>query len=854
MRPRVNALLKKALENPITFIKAGEGCGKSTSVKSFLEKRKEKVIWISLTQQDNDPSFFWENICQAVVLINAKAAGILKKCGFPFTQNQILSCISAFEESEGKNDRYIIIAEDCHHIYDPRVIKAVTQLLNNQFKNERYILISRRETSLNLIHLLSKGLLSRINTEELHFTKEEIMEYFLLKNMIIKESEAAAILYDTEGWILAVVLISEDMKKNKNEYKSTIFGKGIVEIIKKDFYDPCPDYLKYMLTIASLFESWSMEALEKIAEQLNVNLPADEDIEKDLGSLNPLLRYDPYTQSLKIHHAFLELLKKEQETIGKEETRAACIVMAKWCMDNNLWIEAAKYYSKVHEYEGLIRAIHSYPRLYSFNTASVFLQLIENIVNDRRAQKDDENFIFLCYAERAGILLNLGRYKEAEQILNECITIFTAALDEKKENNFTYQILYICYSCHATMSLINYIYSADISRMPYYFKKGYKYQKFITDNKAHYTGKINIASYLNVIGKNPQPNEFEKFISVLSECIPYTASNNFISGSLLGMDKLCKGEQAFFYGNLDDAEQYLKEGIIETRRAKQFEAEAKGYFYLLRIYLGNGDYESSIEVWDKIEYLLVLDDNPNRYALYDISSGWIYAHLGKTEKIAAWLKEENEESGLNILFSNLEFMVKSKYLYAERQFNELLELIKSEKMSRSLGIFHFGFLELKLLEAASLKQLGMEEESLLAMEEAYKSSRMGSELLFEMPFIELGEDMRDLCRIALGKTQELIPIPWLENIRNKSSAYEKKLNMVKTLYREKQGEEPSLPLLSLELQILEKMSVGLTREDIAQELSMSLNTIKNTIKSIYEKLGALNQADAIRIALKNNLI
>jgi LuxR family maltose regulon positive regulatory protein len=48
---------------------------------------------------------------------------------------------------------------------------------------------------------------------------------------------------------------------------------------------------------------------------------------------------------------------------------------------------------------------------------------------------------------------------------------------------------------------------------------------------------------------------------------------------------------------------------------------------------------------------------------------------------------------------------------------------------------------------------------------------------------------------------------------------------------------------------LEGLAQGLTREEIARNLSISVNTVKSAVRSVYNKLGAVNRADAVRIAV-----
>jgi LuxR family maltose regulon positive regulatory protein len=54
--------------------------------------------------------------------------------------------------------------------------------------------------------------------------------------------------------------------------------------------------------------------------------------------------------------------------------------------------------------------------------------------------------------------------------------------------------------------------------------------------------------------------------------------------------------------------------------------------------------------------------------------------------------------------------------------------------------------------------------------------------------------------------------------------------------------------------VLTELSQGLTREEIAGHLSLSVNTVKSVIRSVYNKLGAVNRADAVRIATSLGLL
>jgi DNA-binding NarL/FixJ family response regulator len=66
--------------------------------------------------------------------------------------------------------------------------------------------------------------------------------------------------------------------------------------------------------------------------------------------------------------------------------------------------------------------------------------------------------------------------------------------------------------------------------------------------------------------------------------------------------------------------------------------------------------------------------------------------------------------------------------------------------------------------------------------------------------------------------------------------------------------EPTDRLTEREIELLELVALGLANKAIAQELSISINTVKYHIKNILQKLGAQNRTEAVTYAIQNGLI
>jgi len=65
---------------------------------------------------------------------------------------------------------------------------------------------------------------------------------------------------------------------------------------------------------------------------------------------------------------------------------------------------------------------------------------------------------------------------------------------------------------------------------------------------------------------------------------------------------------------------------------------------------------------------------------------------------------------------------------------------------------------------------------------------------------------------------------------------------------------PSEQLSSREREVVEQLSYGLTYEEVARELGMSINTVRTHVRAIYDKLGVGSKTEAVLLALERGLL
>jgi LuxR family maltose regulon positive regulatory protein len=841
-RPRVDRVLEKAFQSHVVTVVAGEGNGKTYAVDSFLQKEPRSVIWVQLSERDNLGPRFWENYSGAVARMNRKAAKTLAGLGFPESGPQFDRYCTLLKNGIVSRESYVIVFDDFHLITNAPVLRHLDRSLSAPVSKNTIVFISRTEPLINTVGLLAKGLLSRITVEDLRFSEEEIGEYCRLCQIPAGTDDISRIYHDTEGWALAVDLILKEMKIGSAVKEKHVWDQMMnpVKKIEEDIFAGMDRELQKFLIKLSLIEQWSRNLLERLD-------PGGENI-AGMARYTSLIRFDTYLQGFRIHHLFLEFLREKQGNLSPAEIREVHAAGAQWCIENDLVMDAAIHLEQAGDYGGLIRVINSLPALLSSASAVYFFEILERIVPPVQGPEEDEDLLYLRFIIHPRLLMLQGRAEEAVEEYEKGFRCFEARPPGLSRSKI---LTRICCGM-GVIKILFCRYTKDYHFAPW-FERSYQYYLETGEVFSDRVFQSNLNSYTLQVGSPTAPGEIETFVEALIQAVPFAAHS--MQGFLFGTDSLARSELAFFQGDLNGAEQFARRAVYQGRERKQYEVENRGLYFLMRICVHTGSFAEIRNLERQLDAQLENTEYVNRHAIHDIIMGRFYTRIGLIEKIAPWLRSEVDDREFNGMYWGFDVLIKARCFFVEKDYSAVLRILEAEEKRDNLGSFLMGKLEMTVLRAAAQYHRGEEEQALAVLEKAYAIAVPHG---LDMPFVEMGEDMRLLAGAALSREDRRpgqIPRPWLENIRSRASAYGKQVALAAEQYQA--GEAPQKPAIYLtrrEREVLAGLAQGLKREHIAGETGLSVNAIKVVIRDIYRKLGAVNRADAVRIAGSLRLI
>jgi LuxR family maltose regulon positive regulatory protein len=508
-------------------------------------------------------------------------------------------------------------------------------------------------------------------------------------------------------------------------------------------------------------------------------------------------------------------------------------------------MDAIAYYEKAEDFDAIIRELYLFPLLFSRHLSRFLLELMD------RAPEELYRKSPLLYVFRSRAMIGMAFFDRTQAELKKAVPQLETALDHAAgpEKAMLHQALFGCYM---NLGFVALILSGLTGNYDYirFFKEGARHGRL-----SGYVSKppvsVAVVGFYACRTTRPEREEAEKFIAAVDAFEPYTTEA--MGGCYCGTGDLARAELAFFRADFAEAERYAKETLRKARQTEQYETENRGLFYLLRIYLNCGDFEELRRVRLELGELRKKPYYLNRFTQYDIVEGWFIMQLGFAERLAGWLKNDFEESDLNSLLNGLEILIKAKYHFIEKKYPAALAALESRKDTE--GSVTLGRIETLALIAVCRYGARNQEGAYAALAEAYTLARPNGYL---MPFTELGRHMRTLADSALRDNVSSIPRDWLLEVRRNASAYAKRIFAARKAFGPASHNRfetyPVLPLSRREQEVLDGLTRGLTRGEIAGFLVISVNTVKSVISSVYSKLGAVNRADAVRIATARGIL
>jgi LuxR family maltose regulon positive regulatory protein len=873
-RPRLIKHLEDGLSRKLTLVSSPAGFGKTTLLSEWIHKCGQPVAWITLDQGDNDPSRFLKYFITAALQKNEAEIGeeifsALQSSQPPKSDILLTGLLNEITEM---TQPIVIVLDDYHVITEPTIQEMLTFILENQPPQMHLVISSRADPPWPLARLRVHGELAEIRTRDLRFTIDEAATF--LNNVMglkLSPQEVASLEGLTEGWIAGLQMAALSMRgrKDVSGFIASFSGthRFILDYLVEEVLDQQSLTIQDFLLKTSILESLSGPLCDAVADREDSQIILTQ-LEQANLFLIPL---DDERCWYRYHHLFADLLRIRLEHTQPEHTPTLHRRASEWFEQNGLIAEAVNHSLVANDFERVVR-------LFAGNTlAMIYHGESRTLVSWLEALPDEvvrsQPWFSIAHA---WTLAYAGEFDAIETLLKETEKVLVG-FDELVLSEVEYQRIV------GHIAIIRSYIAArrgDSSRAA---KQACKALQHLPADNLMERGYILtlLGAVLRTSGDFNAATEASTKAIAISQATGDSqlsavvlcdqAALHYSQGQLHKAAAICRDAEQISdkyagqsgrplpvmgyayirlsavlreWNELETATGYAREGLELCKQWGQADFLVYSYIEVAKVLQAIGDMDGAL---DAIQTGKRIASNVSPWPGFHVATqqARLWLVQGKLEDVTRWVQVSGLRNDDSLSFQYLfRYIVLARVLIAQGVFDEaaglLSRLLEVAETARAMGCM----IEILILQALALQAQGKIDHALTSLERA---------LVFAEPegyvrtFIDEGSSMGKLLQqttapgVAVGYVGKLL------------TALKKETKSKRQLG---EGFSASIvePLSERELEVLRLLKTHLSSTGIAEELTISANTVRTHIKNIYSKLNVHNRQDALQRAQELELI
>jgi LuxR family maltose regulon positive regulatory protein len=854
-RPRLTSVMDQVLTHRLSLISAPAGFGKTTLLSGWLAGLDQPHAWLTLDEQDNDPSRFAAYLIAALQGIDRRIGqqieGVIQS---PQTL-PLASVLTALINGMGDlATDIVLVLDDYHLLRASECHRAIDLLLKYSPSKMHLVIATRTKPPLSLARLRVEGQLIELGTEDLRFIQPETDRFLKMATGSRLSAQIIAVLQQrTEGWIAGLQLAALSLRGRDVDATRrfiTAFGGSHRHVV---------DYLTDEVMAqqsAALREFMSHTALlDRLTGDLCDHVTGQDDSSAILGQLEKenlfLIPLDDEGIWYRYHHLFASYLRTE---LNERQRQTVHHRAAQWYEEHGYLNEAIEHLLAsgepdraaaliertgytVFQRGGLVtlsRWLERLPEetilermpLLSFRALTSFI-LTQSTDAERYLQVLEQKLPPDAPAAARGRLLGMKAWVASRKgdldgaiALGDQATRLLADQDSFA-NSF---VLVTVGQAHEAQG--------DTLAAAAVYRQASALAKQARAPFAVMLALVNLALSLDSLGRRREG---------LALCEQTLRGRDQRRGLLFPLADVMQLPQGVFYYRANDlarAEDLIRQGVDACARYGLGSNVLLGRYYLGRVLLAIGNVEAALDITEKESpQTAVMEQDHYFVGLYGSLQALIALKQGDIDAATSWAESLNPPDNTTAPYwfdhALLTFvgirLYQHKYDEARRALDDLEgRLVNASKWGTLIPVY--------LQRAALETALGNENNAAPILE---KAVRLAAEEGYVQPFVDDGP--RILKR--LPPMRHIAP-----------SFVDKVLAGVRASETRRSQRALVDPLTAREREVLQLVAQDLTNQEIAERLVIVVSTVKKHINRIFSKLDARDRTQAVLKARELDLV
>jgi LuxR family maltose regulon positive regulatory protein len=869
-RPCLVARLNRGLSGKLTLVSAPAGFGKTTLVADWLQQGDRSFTWLSLDEGDNEPTRFLAYLGAALARIHDDWSQPVERALRAPQPSPPQGVVAALINEIAAGERELVLAlDDYHTISNSAIHETLRFLLDHLPPAMHLVLVSRTDPPLPLARLRARSQLAEIRVDDLRFTAEEAASFLNeVMGLALTPEQIVTLEARTEGWIAGLQLAALSLQglgsgQDVTGFMDAFAGshRYVMDYLVEEVFGRQPLPIQEFLLQTSILERLCGPLCDAILderpEMANTSSSVGGPSSAGQATLQYLEDHNLFTVPLdherrwyRYHHLFADLLRDRLRQTLPERVPDLHRSAAAWYERHELMEEAVHHALKAQDYALAVRLIQQvafslwqHSKTYTLLTwmrampealvrshtslcvdyaaaltvtgqldaVEPWLQAAEALFREQAASPTAPFFLAHVYNLRA----YLARFRGTP---DEALAFSQRALEHTPANRLDVRGPTLMHMGHAYLLNGN---AAEADRT-------------LTEACDICRAIHHPAAYLSAAHYLAQLRIYQGQLHEAQAI--YQAAAKFVSEQgvpvCAGIEQIGLGDILREWNDLEAAASHIDEGLRLAEMGGDFVFLRDGYLARAWLELALGNLDDALASVQKAEQVVRHHRCAWETALVGVWQARLCLARGDLAGAATWsrtcgLSPDDEPCFLD----ELGHLTLAQVLLAQDRLEEAGRLL--ERLQQAAGSAgRQGRLIQILIAQALVRQAGGDEAgALLSLEQSLVLAEPEG---YVRTFLDAGPGMIPLlrrassCGIAPGYVARLLEATGQPPFSQPSVA------------------QPLVePLTPRELEVLSLIAGGLRNQEIADQLVISLATVKRHISNIYGKLGVSHRTQAV---------
>ena len=874
MRPALFDRLEEGLRRRLTLVSAPAGFGKTTLISTWVRQTAMPVAWLSLDAADNDLGRFLAYFAAALQTVDdhlGEEMMVAVEGNQPVQIGELLAGL--LNEIDQVGRPFILVLDDYHLIHQEEVHAAVRFLTDNLPVALHLIISTREDPPWPLARLRAGGQLAEIRGRNLRFTLQETAEFCnKVMGLAISPEDISALDARAEGWVAGLQMAALSMH-GQGDVRRLVAGfsgsnRYVLDYLLEEVLIQQPPQIQRFLLQTAVLDRLCAPLCEALFEGETFptsNAAASPDMGFSAQALLERLEaanlfitsLDENRTWYRYHNLFAGLLRARLQQAAPDQVRlihrrAACWFAGQGLVEEAIGhaLEAGAYdlAAELLEREGidlvsrhklvsLARWLEAMPRdtIESRPWLCVLMAYTRHWLGDR-------HYALGACLEQAERALEIN--PPAEE--SECRRIrgYIASLRAQDALSAADAVPRIIEQANLALELLPpgdlMGTEAGVSLGGAHWMQG----DARAAERAFAAGRdtsVRCGKYLMAVPtatyagwQQMKQGRLQEALESFEQALAWATRETGTTVPVGGFPMLRMSDLRYEWGDLAEAEEIARQARDLCMRLSQADVVVDAHATMALRLWGNGRFE---EAWSCVEQGddAARDHSPDPFVLTRLDTCRVNLWLGRgqVEKARAWLVAEGPHPDAPLSYlHDLHHLLAVRILIEDERPREGLALALRIAAAAERGYFVREQIQALTLAAVGAQLLEETEQALAYLSQALN---LGANGRFVRTILDQGPLVAGLLRRldpAAGISES-----YLDHLR--AAALEKPAAGAKPFQALVE------PLSEREIEILDLIALGLTNQQIATRLVLSLATVKWHASNIYGKLGVGNRSQAV---------